>query len=855
MTPRRVKTAKSTFILKLLCLFLCKYFSSSLLCPKAASSLRGGYTSRTSPLMVVDDGICGPECCCEDDGIMSDEGPGGRIQLLLQNEQSRRDFMLRSMASAGVLSSLFYDSTSSALAVTDIVSTTSTSTNLLAAEGGEAASLLVPYSSVRKYKSITLANGMQVLLVSDRRKKESQAALTIGGAGQFSNPENLDGLAHCMEHMILSATNRWSGRIGQKKSKDFEEWISDYDGSSNGFTAYEKVCFHFNCRTEAFSEALERFASLFLEEAVKQTCRDEQTLKREIRRIDSEIDSGNDFTRELYLTKSLINQDHPYAKLSAGNLETLETFPSKLGIDVGESLIEFFKQYYQPTKAILVVVSPSDIPSLEYSVAPFSSTMSKERLVSTNNNNKRNFPEFFPKRNRLSTICLFRRKTSSNNPQVDDIEKLTFQWALNLDYYGDDVKLGTESKELVTATQIGFIIAQIISRRGPGSLYALLKRRNWIPDGMQGIPRISFPVDVSGFQILKLQLSLTLQGFSSRSSVIAAVYDSINSIQNSLLSSGSFLLRRELIAEYATVAKLYGYELSPRPPDAIELAFDGQVYGISGTRGVANPEWRLFPDPQDKGGISAIQKALQDVFLKISDPGNALITTTASKKAILFAESNLLESSLPPLSPASWNISPVTGARYYFDNMIRLSGRANEWLVARLMEDELSPPVLNPLIPSILRPPRLLDKIGPSSIGNDPLVLVDDDAINDPKQEQPLPSLRENSNNKMKNEDITKPSIFRDYWAVLSIMGHDSVSYGLSAPRIPPEPSCRSMFVLQLISSRPARADAKKAAHAELWKRSLEYAVSDLVRCNLVAVQSATIGPESLTSSLSFSAG
>jgi insulysin len=590
------------------------------------------------------------------------------------------------------------------------------------------------------------------------------------------------------------------------------------------FTAYEKVCFHFNCPTEIFSEALERFAGLFLQEVVQKVCRNQDTLKREIRRIDSEIDGTNDFTRELYLVKNLINQEHPYARLSAGNLQTLENFPTQKEIDVGESLIDFFKARYQPKKALLVVVSPSEMSSLETWVAPFSSTMSRERVTTIEA--PRSFPVFYPKRNRLSTICLFRRKIG--NTQADDLETLSFQWALDLDYND----MNRTGRDPVTATQIGFIISQIIARRGPGSLYALLKRRNWIPEGSPGIPRISFPVDVSGFQILKLQLTLTQQGFSSRSSVIAAVYDSINSLQNSPMSSGPFFLRRELIVEYATVAKLYGHVLAPRPPDAIELAFDGQVYGVNGANGVSNPDWRLFPSPHDSGAMNNIQKVLQDVLTTMSDPANAIIITTASKKAIIFAEQNMLENSLPPFSPASWNISPVTGVRYYFDNMIRLSGRVNEWLVARLMEDELSPPVLNPLIPATLRPPRLSDKPVGSGMRKDRVVLEDEDK-KDTMERQFSPFRdRSSKNDDRKSEisaDATRTSIVRDYWAVVGVMSHDAVSSGLPAPRVPPEPSCRSIFVLQLLSSRPARADVRKAAHAELWTRSLENSISDLV--------------------------
>lgn len=76
-----------------------------------------------------------------------------------------------------------------------------------------------------------------MLKVSDRTVRQSTACLSIGGAGQFSDPVDLNGFAHLAEHMCLSV--RGAG------GKDFDDWLSSYDGYSNGFTAFEKVCFHF----------------------------------------------------------------------------------------------------------------------------------------------------------------------------------------------------------------------------------------------------------------------------------------------------------------------------------------------------------------------------------------------------------------------------------------------------------------------------------------------------------------------------------------------------------------------------------------------------------------------------------
>ena len=690
---------------------------------------------------------------------------------------------------------------------------------------------ILPYSSVRNFKSVTLSNGMQVLLVQDKFASRSTAALTIRGAGQFSDPEDLGGLAHLMEHMTLSARRRFSLLSSRRTTLDFEEWLNEYDASSNGFTAYEKVCFHFMSPSDVFQEALQRFSALFLEETIQRVCRSDDTLRREIRRVNSELDYSNVNTGFLYPVKSLFNEDHPYSRFSAGNLQSLEVHPTELGIDVGERLIEFFHEHYLPSKSILVAVSPSDLTSMEAWVAPFASTLSTQRVRRDNedardsaNAMKREFPEPFPKRNRISPICLFRRKSKSGNGVDDKFEKLSFLWPLSFDYSMTD-----PSQQVVTASQIGFVLAQIFGRRGPGSIYNLLRRRKWVPDGTNGIPRISFPVDVSGFQLMKLQLTLTLEGFSSRSAVIAAVYKQIQTLESSNpLSNFPFTLKRNLLSQYATVAQLYGSVLAPRPPDAVELAFDAQIYGVEGVSGC---QWRRFPFPQDYSGILGVQRCLSDTLKAMNDPTSAIIIVTASAPAIKNAQTNVFDDSLPKMSPASWNIEQRTGARYFFENPFRLSGRVNEWLVARLMEDELSPPKLDNLILSMVPPPRArLDKTDTSDYSR-PFVLADSSG----SQESHVTMTRMITRSPVQEVGIEVPSrtsIVRDYWAILQVMGQNPLPLQF-LPRAPPEPSCRSVFVLQLLSARPARARVEMAAHAELWRVSFEYATEDLVRANL----------------------
>lgn len=742
---------------------------------------------------------------------------------------SRREFVAWNSILAGLASGAFVSISEAAtdtglLGVVNAGDAIQSSSNVLSSDTADshfASSQFVPYSSVRKYKSVTLSNGMKVLLVSDKTARQSSAALTIRGAGQFSDPTYLNGLAHLTEHMVLSskAGSSWSNQ------GDFQEWLDgDYaEGFSNGFTAYEKVCFHFQCGTDVFAEALDRFSNLFLDRVMAETCQNKDAVRREIRRVSSELDKNDLFSRELYLTKSLINPKHPYSEVTLGSIETLETLPDEADISVSKELYAFYKEKYRPDHAILVVVGSASLSSLEAMVQPFSATMirqkKKEGISSSINSSsgeedmqrdheqqqvlskkqqepqeKREFPPFLLPGNSIGPICLFRGKVS-NEILADNLEKISFQWALDQDYTGlrQQRTANNSNNNVVTATQIGFVMAEILGRRGPGSLFRLLQKRKWLPEGNRGVPRISFPVDVSGFQILRLEIIITLTGFAKRSSVIAAVYDYLACLRANPPG-------RELIAQYCAVGQLYGHALAPRPPDAIELAFDGQIYGVDGPYGVGTPSWRLMPLPEDSVGVRNLQKTMQSVLTRIADPSNAITIMTASQRAILSQRANDLEETFPLFSPASWNISPTTQARYLPQNNV-LTGKINEWLMTRISPERLQPPVLNPLIPPALRSPRI-----PLSSGTSNTNSISSDTL-----------------------DPEKSSLVRDYWALMKVYSNnDLFPPGLSLPRAPPEPSSRSLFVLQLLSSRPPRATAEMAAHAEVWRISLEYALVDL---------------------------
>jgi insulysin len=68
-------------------------------------------------------------------------------------------------------------------------------------------SLETPLTDDRSYRVIRLPTQLEVLLVHDKDTDKASAAMDVN-VGNFSDPEDLPGLAHCVEHMLFMGTKK-----------------------------------------------------------------------------------------------------------------------------------------------------------------------------------------------------------------------------------------------------------------------------------------------------------------------------------------------------------------------------------------------------------------------------------------------------------------------------------------------------------------------------------------------------------------------------------------------------------------------------------------------------------------------
>ena len=61
----------------------------------------------------------------------------------------------------------------------------------------------------RDYALVELANGLEVMLVSDPTVEKSAAALSVG-LGAAADPDEYPGMAHYLEHMLFMGSGNWA---------------------------------------------------------------------------------------------------------------------------------------------------------------------------------------------------------------------------------------------------------------------------------------------------------------------------------------------------------------------------------------------------------------------------------------------------------------------------------------------------------------------------------------------------------------------------------------------------------------------------------------------------------------------
>lgn len=86
--------------------------------------------------------------------------------------------------------------------------------------------------------------------------RRAAVAMAVG-AGSFTDPADLQGLSHYLEHMLFMGSEEFP------EENAYDAFLVQHAGSSNGYTEAEYTNFHFDVEPSALLGALRRFSAFF----------------------------------------------------------------------------------------------------------------------------------------------------------------------------------------------------------------------------------------------------------------------------------------------------------------------------------------------------------------------------------------------------------------------------------------------------------------------------------------------------------------------------------------------------------------------------------------------------------------
>ncbi|CAG9829034.1 unnamed protein product [Diabrotica balteata] len=326
-------------------------------------------------------------------------------------------------------------------------------------------------------------------------QKMAAAALCIG-VGSFSDPKEVPGMAHFLEHMVFMGSEKFPAE------NDFDSFIKKCGGTDNASTDMETTCYYFECLEKRLHEALDKFAQFFISPLMKKGA-----MTREREAIESEFQMAlpSDPHRREQLLLQLAKPESPVNAFGWGNLKTLRDDISD--DKLYEGVHAFRKRHYSAHRMTLAIQARLPLDTLqEYVVECFSN-------VPNNHLDKDDFSAFkegvfdTPEFNRIYYI-----------KPLQQLIKVDLNWSL------------PSLKHMYKSKPMGYV-SSLLGDEGKGSLLSYLKSKSWATS-IQAGNEDSGGEHNSMYAIFNVSIGLTENGLVHIYNVIEAVFSYINMLRN-----------------------------------------------------------------------------------------------------------------------------------------------------------------------------------------------------------------------------------------------------------------------------------------------------------------------------------
>ena len=205
-------------------------------------------------------------------------------------------------------------------------------------------------NDTRAYRTLTLDNGLEVLLVSDPDVEKSAAALSVG-VGLMFDPMDYQGMAHYLEHMLFLGTEKFP------QPDEYMAYINENGGARNAYTWLDITNYMFEIKNDAYDGALDRFSHFF-----KTPLLDPEYIEKEKSAVNAEWSMRRelDFFGMFKLGRSMLG-DHPANRFLIGNLESLADKPDS---SLHQATVGFYEQYYSANIMKVAMVSDRSLDEM-----------------------------------------------------------------------------------------------------------------------------------------------------------------------------------------------------------------------------------------------------------------------------------------------------------------------------------------------------------------------------------------------------------------------------------------------------------------------------------------------------------
>lgn len=195
--------------------------------------------------------------------------------------------------------------------------------------------------------SFTLANGLEVVVIPDRRAPIATHMLWYR-AGSADEPPGHSGIAHYLEHLMFKGTREHPGNT-------FSSTVARLGGRENAFTSNDYTGYYQQVAKEHLPLMMafeaDRMHNLLLSETVSAP---ELQVVMEERRARIETQPGAELGEAMNATLFV---NHPYGDPIIG-------WPDELAALTHDDALAFYRAHYRPANAVLVVAGDVEVDEI-----------------------------------------------------------------------------------------------------------------------------------------------------------------------------------------------------------------------------------------------------------------------------------------------------------------------------------------------------------------------------------------------------------------------------------------------------------------------------------------------------------